>query len=130
MKHSFDCSILLIELSSWSVHQGRSISTCLGGDLEELSGLIVRDAAGLAVADGWMDFIHGGGDNPLFAFWLFVAVGSGDTRREVKTEVEIPAHVWRVLPETTKALCASNSGYDSRWAEDPSVVAWRTSHAR
>jgi hypothetical protein len=26
MKHSFDCSILLIELSSWSVHQGRSIS--------------------------------------------------------------------------------------------------------
>lgn len=86
----------------------------LDGNLEELSDLIIRDAAGVVVADGWMDFVHGGGSNPLIVFWLFLTIHEGETRREVKTEPVIPDHIWQRLPDGTKTLCAVEGAYDAR----------------
>ena len=100
----------------------------LGGILEELSGAVVRNGSGVAVADGWMDFVHGGGENPLFVFWLFLSVGSGPESRAVKADVSIPEHVWRRFPTETKDLCTREGKYDGRWARDPKVVAWRQGH--
>ena len=105
------------------------LTSALDGKLEEVSGLTVRNHDGSAVADGWMDFVHGGGTNPLFVFWLFLAVGAGAERRKVKTDAWIPDHVWEQLPDSTKSLCAEQRGYDGRWADDPKVAAWRGSHA-
>jgi hypothetical protein len=101
------------------------MTSCLGGTLEVLSGLVVRDASQVAVAEGWMDFIHGSADAPLFVFWLFLFVLRDDSRTRVKTDNAIPEHLWRMLPEATKSLCATDGGYDARWAKDPRVVAWR-----
>jgi len=81
------------------------------------------------VADGWMDFIHGGGNHPLFVFWLFLAIGCGASRNEVKRDVGIPAHVWERLPDSTKVLCARADEYDARWASDPLVLEWVREHA-
>jgi hypothetical protein len=105
------------------------LTTALDGELEELSGLTIRDQAGTAVADGWMDFVHGGDTNPLFVFWLFLAVGAGAERRKVKADAWIPDHVWERLPDSTKSLCAQERGYDGRWVDDPKVAAWRRSQA-
>src|SRR2546423_15242202 len=44
------------------------------GNLEELSSVLVQNARSEAVAEGWMDFVHGGGANPLFVFWLFLSI--------------------------------------------------------
>src|SRR5215510_8785724 len=40
----------------------------LNGNLEELSGVLVENSRSEVVAEGWMDFIHSGGDHPLFVF--------------------------------------------------------------
>jgi len=46
----------------------------LGGSLESMSDVVVRCSDGKVVADGWIDFVHGGGDGlPLFVFWLFLS---------------------------------------------------------
>jgi hypothetical protein len=113
---------------SQAVQEGH-MTEVLEGTLEALSGLVVRNSSGAAIADGWMDFVHGGGENPLFVFWLFLAVGAGAERRKVKAGAVIPNHVWLLLPEASQRLCVIGHGYDSRWADDPSVRAWRASHA-
>jgi hypothetical protein len=81
------------------------------------------------VAEGWLDFVYGGGDQPLFVFWLFLTLMSGSEERKVKADAQIPEHVWQRLPETTRSLCAREDAYDARWAKDPKVVAWRRGHA-
>jgi hypothetical protein len=101
----------------------------MDGNLEELSGINVLGPDGEVVADGWMDFIHGGGNHPLFVFWLFLAIGCGTSRHEVKRDVGIPVHVWERLPDSTKTLCARADEYDARWASDPLVVEWVREHA-
>jgi len=101
----------------------------LDGNLEDLSSVAVVNAAGAIVAEGWMDFIHGGGDNPLFAFWLFLDDLRNGQRRKVKKEPHIPGHIWARLPESTKRLCARNDAYDSAWKDDPSVVSWKLENA-
>lgn len=97
----------------------------LGGELEDLSEVSVIDAEGDVVAAGWMDFIHGGGDNPLFVFWSSLSLFKDNEWVRVKDEPHIPQHVWGRLPEATRRLCAAGGGDDARWAEDPTVVAWK-----
>lgn len=96
------------------------------GMLHNLSGVAVRDSTGTIVAYGWIDFIHGGGTNPLFVFWdQLTVVDPNGKKRVVKPDPGIPSHLWEVLPIETKMLCANSSGYDSTWASDPLVIAWK-----
>jgi transposase len=66
MAHSFPCSILPVELSSWSVHQSRRISAVLrllrGEDLEILSRELGVTAATLAA---WRETFLAAGEASL-----------------------------------------------------------------
>jgi len=44
------------------------VTRYLDGMLEEMSDVGVNRSDGTPVAEGWLDFIHGGGDAPLFFF--------------------------------------------------------------
>jgi hypothetical protein len=97
----------------------------LGGTLEEMSDVHVRTGSGRLVADGWIDFVHGGRNLPLFVFWLYLdLVGTGGARR-LKHDASIPQHVWERMPDESRDACAAEGSYDSRWARDPKVIAWR-----
>lgn len=101
----------------------------LDGKLEELSSVAVITDEGKVVAEGWMDFIHGGGENPLFVFWLSLNVLRQDKWQKIKEEPHIPAHIWSRLPESTKRICARTTEYDARWKNDPLVISWRRTNA-
>ena len=96
----------------------------LGGELEDQSSVCVTSESGEAIAEGWMDFIHGGGTNPLFVFWLFLSIRRGDQWVKVKTDNAIPKHIWATLPAKTKMLCTRSKEYDARWANDLLVREW------
>src|SRR5439155_24560626 len=97
----------------------------LDGFLEAMSDVRVNGSDGIPVAEGWLDFIHGSGDAPLFVFWLFLALREGHTWRKVKDQPTIPTHVWERLPDRSKDLCMPEHAYDATWHGDPLVVAWR-----
>ncbi len=100
----------------------------IDGNLEDLSSVAVTTRDGSVVAEGWMDFIHGGGENQLVVFWLYLSVLRNGDWQKVKNEPNIPVHIWSRLPEYTKRLCAKRNEYDARWINDPLVVSWlRTS---
>ena len=114
----------------WSnVSQEGHCTHFLGGLLESLDGLVVRNSSGEAIADGWLDFVHGGEGNPLFVFWLFLASVSSSGRHKLKSEALIPEHVWEQFPDRTKWLCTREHVYDATWAKDPKVVAWKRGRA-
>lgn len=80
----------------WSESLGQGhCTTCMDGTFEAVSGVLVRGPRGLVVAEGSVDFVHGGGDNPFFAFWLLL---SSSEEGKLKTEPVIPAHIWQQLP--------------------------------
>ncbi len=94
----------------------------LNGDLESLSSILVRNNDGENIAEGWMDFIHGSDENPLFVFWLFLDLIRKDgTRLDVKEDGSIPAHIWSLLPVRAKDLWT----YDAKWSKDPLVLQWK-----
>jgi hypothetical protein len=97
-------------------------ATVLGGALESLSDIYVRDSAGERVGDGWMDFVYGGDGHDLFVFWLFLKLrdGSGGWRK-VRRHGTIPEHVWDRLSDATKTACVR----DKSWSRDPQVIAWK-----
>lgn len=95
------------------------------GWLEEVSGLLVLDEEWNVVAEGWMDFIHGGGDNRLHVFWLFLNLVESGQRRGVKEYPAIPEHIWRRLSDAQRDLCTREGVYASRWANDPLVSTWK-----
>ena len=97
----------------------------LGGSLESMSEVLVRRSDRTVVAEGWFDFVHGGGDLPLFVFWLFLAVVD-DTGRsvDVKEDPAIPLHVWNRLSAVSRRACATRDRYDARWKDDPNVQKW------
>jgi len=97
----------------------------LGGTLEEMSNVLVREKDGSVIAKGWIDFVHGGDDFPLFVFWLFLDLIDRGGARRVKDDLGIPQHVWERLPPRSKDACAVTDRYDSRWKADPKVVAWK-----
>jgi hypothetical protein len=105
------------------------VTYALGGTLEDQSSVTGWAADGSLVAEGWMDFIHGGGSNPLFVFWYFLTLHTAEGERAVKDQIGIPDHVWKQLPDKTRDLMAKEGGYDARWSGDPHVVAWRQSKA-
>ena len=110
----------------WSQACGEGHCTdILGGNLQDVSGLAVLDESQNVIAVGWMDFIHGGGDNPLFVFWLFLHIQIEGNLHSVKDSPTIPEHIWERLPEKSRQLCAKEDTYDARWAKDPLVRAWR-----
>ena len=100
-------------------------TNALGEFLEDQSNVVARNQADEVVADGWMDFVHGGGANPLFVFWDFLTLHRAGVPVKVKEQTGIPEHIWEALPETTRNLCARADGYDSRWKNDPFAIAWR-----
>ena len=110
----------------WSdpVQEGHT-TDYLDGMLEEMSDVRVIDAAGAPRAEGWIDFVHGAPDAPLFVFWLYLDHREGDLSTSLKDEPGLPAHVWSRLPERSKELCATEDKYDKRWSKDPLVVQWR-----
>lgn len=106
--------------------EGHSTSL-LDGTLHNFSNVGILDKSGQLLACGWVDFIHGGGTNPLFVFWDQVTVFGGlDGRRKkvLKSTPGIPKHVWEKLSETTKGLCTKATDYDSMWCNDPLVQQW------
>ncbi len=50
------------------------VTEYLDGWLENWSDVWIVTAQGERIAWGWIDFIHGGGDNPLFVFWYYLYV--------------------------------------------------------
>jgi hypothetical protein len=99
----------------------------LGGSLESMSDVVVRRSDGKAVANGWIDFVHGGGDHlPLFVFWLFLDLVDDEGRSvDVKEDNMIPPHIWSKLPLSSRDACSVEDRYDARWKNDPSVKAWQ-----
>ncbi|MCC6524476.1 MAG: hypothetical protein IT373_17605 [Polyangiaceae bacterium] len=98
----------------------------LGGILESMSDVAVRNASGATVAEGWIDFIHGGGTLPLVVFWLFLELADGsDRQRSVKSGPEIPEHVWAKLSDESRDSCTVEGRYDAAWSRDPRVVEWK-----
>jgi hypothetical protein len=93
----------------------------LDGNLEELSGVRAFAPGDELVAEGWMDFVHGGDHFPLFVFWLFLSVAVNGEMARVKGDVAIPAHLWERLPKPSKDACFTEGRYDARWARDPKV---------
>jgi len=91
----------------------------MGGVLESMSDVSVRDPFGTVIAQGWVDFIHGGGASPLVVFWQFLDV-LGDGRQRV-AGFDIPAHIWANLSNESRAACAD----DPAWSQDPSVLQWK-----
>lgn len=101
----------------------------LYGELEEMSSVAVCIPDGHAVAEGWLDFAHGGDQNPLYVFWPFLDVREGDEWRSVKEDAVIPQHIWNRLPDGSKDVSSVEGMYDARWKDDPKVVAWRRERA-
>ena len=98
----------------------------LGGSLESMDGVVVLRSDGKMVADGWIDFVHGGGDLPLFVFWLFLNLIDDEGRSvEVKKDTVIPLHIWNKLPLSSKNACTITDRYDASWKNDPSVKDWK-----
>ena len=101
------------------------VTDALDGTLENWSGVAVRDANGTIVADGWLDFIHGGGTNPLFVFWEYLTIYEDNKEQRVKNSPGIPQHVWDQLPVSSKELCTKAREYDAAWCNDPLVTKWQ-----
>jgi hypothetical protein len=87
------------------------VTEYLGGRVANWSAVVVRAAAGRPVAGGWMDFVHGGGDDPLFVFWHYLSVFRGGSWHHVKDEPGVPPHVWQRLPAHAKALGTKQGEY-------------------
>jgi hypothetical protein len=88
--------------------------------------VFVRRSDGKAVADGWIDFVHGGGDLPLFVFWLFLDLIDDEERSvDVKEDAAIPPHIWSKLPPSSRDACCVTDRYDAHWKDDLSVKIWR-----
>ena len=110
----------------WSAACGEGHCTRhMDGYLEELSGLGVLGASEETVAEGWLDFVHGGDSFPLFVFWLFLSIRANGEWTKVKGEPVIPEHVWERLPDQSKEACCKEGSYDARWSRDPKVIAWK-----
>lgn len=114
----------------WSETCGEGhCTTFLDGTLQSLSCVVVLNTNGECVAEGWLEFIHGGDGNPLFVFWEFLTISRQGAMVDVKKEPGIPLHIWEMLPDSSRALCTVSDRHDAAWADDPLVRAWRRDHA-
>ncbi len=104
------------------------VTRYLDGMLEEMSDVGVNRSDGTPVAEGWLDFIHGGGDAPLFVFWLFLRLREGDAWRKVKGQATIPGMSgsdWRTTAEMSVRLKQHTTpdGPGTLWLLDGDVHA-------
>ncbi len=99
------------------------VTAYLDGRLENWSDVWVLNEQGERIAWGWIDFIHGGGDNPLFVFWCFLYIG--EHTEDVVRSHGIPQHIWESLPDSSRDLCLKSEAYDAAWKNDPLVIQWR-----
>jgi hypothetical protein len=132
----------LLKDFEWYTHQQRAdltidwsdicpeghATTYLGGWLENWSEVWVVNAQGERIAWGWIEFIHGGGDHPLFVFWHYLHIG--DDAQDVVRLPGIPLHIWERLPESSKDLCLTSETYDAAWGKDPLVLQWRNQRSQ
>jgi hypothetical protein len=95
----------------------------LDGSLENWSDVWIVNVKGERIAWGWIDFVHGGDDNPLFVFWHYLHFGE-DGEDMVRSH-GIPQHIWDRLPNSSKDLCLKSGKYDARWCNDLLVAQWR-----
>ena len=95
----------------------------LDGELQNWSGVQVRRETGELVAAGWIDFVHGGGDLPLFVFWDLLHIEGEAGLGRGKEDPGIPIHVWKKLPDLTKSALIQGSD-DTFWRSDPLVASW------
>jgi hypothetical protein len=98
-------------------------TTYLDGWLQNYSNVRVVNQHETTIAEGWIDFIHGGGENPLFVFWYYLSLRE-NTENVVQTQ-GIPQHIWDSLPESSKDLCLKSEMYDAAWGNDPLVLQWK-----
>jgi hypothetical protein len=113
----------------WSDSCGEGHATAyLDGWLENWSSVWVVNAQGKRIAEGWIDFIHGGGDHPLFVFWSYLHLG--ENTEDVVCTQGIPQHIWENLPESSKDLCVKSETYDAAWGNDPLVLQWKNQRSQ
>jgi hypothetical protein len=113
----------------WSDPCGEGHQTeYLDGSLENWSDVWVVNAKGERIAEGWIDFVHGGDDHPLFVFWHYLHWGKDG--KEVVQSHGIPQHIWDKLPDSSKDLCLKTGEYDAKWKNDPLVRQWREQKAQ
>lgn len=96
-----------------------------GRMIESLSGVIVRNAGGALVADGWMDFVCASNEKTAapILFWLFLSIQKGESLRKVKRDAFLPAHVWSMLSQEQKKHVATT---ESKWLKrDPKIHEWK-----
>jgi len=74
----------------------------LDGSLENYSGISVFDEQDNLVAEGWMDFIHGG--QFFLVYWNFITTWQDDQCVAEKAQPGIPDHVWEKIPEDHKPV--------------------------
>lgn len=96
--------------------------------LEDWSDVRIVNLQGEVIASGWIDFIHGGEDNPLFVFWYYLQIGEDGS--DVVKANGIPLHIWERLPDSTKDLCLKSDSYDAAWCNDPLVLEWGKQRSR
>jgi len=77
------------------------LTELIDGSVENFSGIMVYDLENNLIADGWMEFIHEG--DFFQAYWEFVRTWQGDQKLKEKKEVGIPAHIWKLVPETARS---------------------------
>ena len=98
----------------WDVCGEGRCTKVLGGQLEEVSGLVVLDDGHDKIAEGWMGFIHGSTGDPLYVFWLFLSIFENGQWRRVKVKPAIPGHMWNQLPDETKRTFPNADSYNAR----------------
>lgn len=101
------------------------VTRYLDGELENWSGIVVRDQQGQCIAEGWLEFIHGAQEAPLLVFWDYLSILDGGVWRGAKTKHGIPHHIWQQLLKRSRDLCMTADRYDARWFNDPLVKEWR-----
>lgn len=72
----------------------------LDGEIENFSGVAIRDRRQELVAEGWMEFIET--ERSLEVFWWYLR-GSNDYPIQNRTSSHVPEHIWRRLGDDARS---------------------------
>jgi hypothetical protein len=98
------------------------VTRYLDGMLEEMSDVSVNRSDGTPVAEGWLDFIHGGGDAPLFVFSSSSGFAKEMLGVRSRVKQRSPGMSGSDCLDHGRDVCTSETTYDARWSGDPLVV--------
>lgn len=82
----------------------------LDGYLEDWSSIGVLDSENKLVASGWIEFIHQGGNNPLFVFWQQLRLFK-DNKNALVFGFGVPDHIWIKLTDDLKSWVSQQPRY-------------------